>query len=279
MDRLKILQDTQSKIFEIQQGVAAGKTAPQDKAYNKWDEYIRADSPGNGKSNSPKETVAAIEQNQTGDNYYYGRGVPVDYARALEWYRKAADQGSPKGQYNVGWMFANGRGVPANDAEAVEWYRKSADQGYPDAQNDLGLMYDSGRGGLPKDDAEAVKWYRKAADQGSPAGQYNFGTMYDAGRGVPENNAEALKWYRKAADQGYAPAQIRTGDDYERGWGTSKDRVEAYKWLLLSKWSGYNAPFRDTYLTSLKTTLTAGQVAEAERRAKAWQAQHPKPAN
>ncbi|MHB2018588.1 MAG: hypothetical protein ACYCW6_16700 [Candidatus Xenobia bacterium] len=42
MDRWKILEDTQTKIFEIQQDVSVNKAKTQDKMYNKWDEYIRA---------------------------------------------------------------------------------------------------------------------------------------------------------------------------------------------------------------------------------------------
>jgi len=42
MERWKIAQDTQTKIFEIQQDVTANKAQTQDKAYKKWDEYIRA---------------------------------------------------------------------------------------------------------------------------------------------------------------------------------------------------------------------------------------------
>lgn len=41
MERWKILQDTQTKIFEIQQDVTANKAQTQDKAYKRWDEYIR----------------------------------------------------------------------------------------------------------------------------------------------------------------------------------------------------------------------------------------------
>ena len=41
MSRWKILQDTQTKIFEIQQDVTVNKAKTQDKMFNKWDEYIR----------------------------------------------------------------------------------------------------------------------------------------------------------------------------------------------------------------------------------------------
>lgn len=41
MERWKILQDTQTKIFEIQQDVTVNKAKTTDKMFNKWDEYIR----------------------------------------------------------------------------------------------------------------------------------------------------------------------------------------------------------------------------------------------
>jgi len=40
-ERWKILQDTQTKIFEIQQDVTVNKAKTQDKMFQKWDQYIR----------------------------------------------------------------------------------------------------------------------------------------------------------------------------------------------------------------------------------------------
>ena len=69
--------------------------------------------------------------------YQDGQGVQQDYAEAMKWFRKAADQGDPEAQYALGVMYKNGRGVPRDDAEAIKWYRKAADQGNADAQNAL----------------------------------------------------------------------------------------------------------------------------------------------
>ncbi len=41
MQRWQILQDTQTKIFEIQQDVTVNSAKTQDKMFKKWDEYIR----------------------------------------------------------------------------------------------------------------------------------------------------------------------------------------------------------------------------------------------
>ena len=65
-------------------------------------------------------------------------------------------------------MYENGTGVPRDATEAVNWYRKAADQGLAVAQSQLGAMYGAGIG-VPQDDAEAMKWTSKAADQGYPA--------------------------------------------------------------------------------------------------------------
>ena len=136
----------------------------------------------------------AQSTNDKGDKAYYAG----DYAEALKWYRKAAEQGHAKAQVNLGVMYRGGIGVTQDNAEAVKWYRKSAEQGNAKAQVNLGYMYRKGKG-VTQDDVEAVKWYRKSAEQGDATAQVNLGLMYDNGRGVTQDDVEAVKWYRKAA--------------------------------------------------------------------------------
>jgi hypothetical protein len=71
--------------------------------------------------------------------YFEGEGVPLDYAVALPLYRKAADQGYAKSQYNLGNMYYYGYGVQQDRVEADRWYHKAADQGDEYAQRALGL--------------------------------------------------------------------------------------------------------------------------------------------
>ena len=58
-----------------------------------------------------------------------------------------------------------GKGVEKDETEAVNWFRKAADQGYAGAQLNLGLSYENGSG-VKQDKVEAAKWYHKAAEQG-----------------------------------------------------------------------------------------------------------------
>jgi TPR repeat protein len=67
-------------------------------------------------------------------------------AAALEPCTKAAEQGHAKAQAVLGVMHADGKGIPQDYAEAVNWYRKAAEQGYARAQFRLSYMYRYGKG-------------------------------------------------------------------------------------------------------------------------------------
>ena len=73
--------------------------------------------------------------------YAEGQGVPQDYAEAVGWFRKAAEQGDAGAQFNLGLMNKKGQGLPQDCAEAVRWFRKAAEQGDAGAQANLGLMH------------------------------------------------------------------------------------------------------------------------------------------
>ena len=78
---------------------------------------------------------------------------------------KRAERGEAEAQFNLGQMYRKGEGVPMDAAKAVEWFQKAAEQGNADAQSNLGSMYDEGEG-VSKDAAKAVEWWQKAAAQG-----------------------------------------------------------------------------------------------------------------
>ena len=63
-------------------------------------------------------------------------------------------------------MLREGQGVDQSDVEAVQWYRKAADQGFAQAQHNLGAMFGKGFG-VVQNIAEAARWFKKAADQGN----------------------------------------------------------------------------------------------------------------
>jgi TPR repeat protein len=123
-----------------------------------------------------------------------GTGVPQDYAQAALWYRKAADQGDPQAQGNIGRLYDLGKGVPQDAVQAATWYRKAADQGQAKAQNTLGDMYSEGKG-VPKDKVLAYMWISLAAAQDIE--KYKDSRDSAAFNLSPKQRAEAQKMARE----------------------------------------------------------------------------------
>ena len=62
-----------------------------------------------------------MAQNNLGMLYHAGKGVPVDYLKAIKWYNYAAQQGLADAQNNLAIMFAFGKGVPQDYVKAYAW--------------------------------------------------------------------------------------------------------------------------------------------------------------
>jgi TPR repeat protein len=105
--------------------------------------------------------------------------TPQDYALAVEWYFKAADQNHRLAQFNLGQMFAQGQGVQQNDSTAMMWIRRAANGGDAGAQFFLGDRY--GRASVRESEGEAG-----------------------------ESRIESYKWFKLAAAQGYRNAMTRS---------------------------------------------------------------------
>jgi len=148
-------------------------------------------------------TLSPSDMFELGEKYYFD---DKDYTEAAKWYRKSAEQGYAKAQYELGYMYYDGEGIEKDYSEALKWLRKSADQGNSDAQNALGHMYYLGDG-VNENFSEAVKWYRKSAEQGNKYGQYNLGQMYENGNGISQDYGKAIEWYQKAAKNGHEKAK------------------------------------------------------------------------
>ncbi len=71
--------------------------------------------------------------------YDNGLGVPQDYARAVKWFRKAAEQGQALAQSNLGFMYYEGRGVPQDYAQAHMWYNLAVSKLPPSELRDIAV--------------------------------------------------------------------------------------------------------------------------------------------
>ena len=72
--------------------------------------------------------------------YGNGRGVPQDHAETVKWYRRAAEQGYTKAQYNLGVRYRDGRGVPRDYVQAHMWFSLAASRSPLDEDRDLAVQ-------------------------------------------------------------------------------------------------------------------------------------------
>jgi TPR repeat protein len=133
--------------------------------------------------------------------YQNGEGVPQDYAKAREWFEKAADKGNEEAMTILGQIFAFGLGVRQDSAKAREWWEKVANKGDALAMTKLGWLYETGRG-VTHDYSKAREWYEKAAAKNYADAMFNLGRLYANGHGVARDYAKAREWWEKAAAKG-----------------------------------------------------------------------------
>jgi TPR repeat protein len=182
--------------------------------------------------------------NELGWFYEFGRGVPVDFAQALKWYKRAVALGNTDAYDNIGNLYYYGRGVSSDYGQARVWFDRGAAYGDDRAEYDLGELYDDGLG-VAQSDEDAVYWYKLAVDQGNKSAMSALGDIYYAQAGYAERHnrpadaqalfAKAIPLFKQAADLGDAYAQYSLGFMYAAGQGVgSRDYAQALKWLTAS---------------------------------------------
>ena len=144
----------------------------------------------------------------------YGAYQRGHYLTAFNEARKRVEEtGDPKAMALLAELYANGLGVPKDDAKAVEWYKRAADKGDREASSSSASSVSAGAAGraiwtkrrscsprrrssaiprrpttsaclyvegqaLPQDLPRAAELFRTAAQAGSPEAQYALATLY-----------------------------------------------------------------------------------------------------
>ena len=178
----------------------------------------------------------ADAQYKRGEHYSY-----KDEELAIEWYRKAAEQGHVNAQYALSHeLLSEIYRTEAEVEESEKWEHLAADGGHPEAQYSVGCnlftgpflqdpyssqaLADEDKTKAGIDNTEAVEWFIKSAKQGDICAQNALGNAYYYGTGVPQDYSLAFEWFRKSN------SLFCLGEMYYYGYGVEKDEAEAVRY-------------------------------------------------
>jgi hypothetical protein len=192
-----------------------------------------------------------------------------DEATAL--YQKAADNNDAYGMWRLSNAYGNGDGIEFSQEKAVEWLKKAADNGCEEALADLAFAHLYGWYNLPvdtlkgvnlikqllqtssnayalsrcsmiytvgygkyfeKDFNEAYKVLQKVTDKENPRYNQVMGLVYLNGSSSIDADVEkAIEYFKKAYELGDQTAACRIGELYAEGKRLPKDYKKAIEWF------------------------------------------------
>jgi uncharacterized protein len=94
-------------------------------------------------------------------------GFETDLAAARQWHQKAAQQGDPDSQYDLGWMMLEGEGGDPDYDAGLEWLEACAAQEHlasERAADFLASIFEEGRFDFEEDPEAAERWRARQAE-------------------------------------------------------------------------------------------------------------------
>ncbi len=170
---------------------------------------------------------------QLGDRYQKGDGVEQDMEKAVEWWKKAAEQGDVSATHNVGvyyyehedlpnakeylkkaislgfldsyytlaFCYLHNAAVEGNVQKGIDCLEAAAKKGHLESQWQLACIYHDGTYGT-KDLDKARYWLDKCLEAEYPMAHYAMAGSLVHGDMYPKDLGKALEHYRKAVELG-----------------------------------------------------------------------------
>jgi len=129
--------------------------------------------------------------------YYFGKGVQVDTAKAVEFLQEATALGEPRA---MDLLASHYRRLRQFD-RARKYYEDAAAAGYALSLSNLGVLYMNGEG-VQRSPEVAANLFRQGAEKGDPSGMFFYASCLQDGLGVPKDSKTAADWFRRSARAG-----------------------------------------------------------------------------
>jgi len=149
--------------------------------------------------------------------------------QALEYYKKAADNGQLQAMNNYGFIVAASTQDPAQAKEGIKFIKEAADKGLNAARRNMATIYLRGMAGEPQDPAKAKSLLETAAgDKQHPDYQAEFElAQYYLSPGPDQSDDKAYELLNSAAEHGNPNALAALGSVLFDGKEFGKKKIPA----------------------------------------------------
>lgn len=142
-----------------------------------------------------------------GDGFEFDNIVPNDVELAHGYYKRAADLGSSRAQFNYGVHFREGHGVKQDFDRAVDWFRKASKAGFAKSSLTLGEIYASTELG-EKDYTKATDYLNLAVEQNANEAHALLADIYLQSDNPARNVSKAVSHLQELEDAGAYTDQL-----------------------------------------------------------------------
>jgi TPR repeat protein len=132
-----------------------------------------------------------------GECFYFGKGAPVDLAKAVDFLQEAAALHEPRAMDLLGTHFRKLRQFD----RARKYYEDAAAEGYPLSLSNLGVLYMNGEG-VQRSPEIAANLFKQGAEKGDPNGMCFYAGCLAEGLGLQKDSKAAAEWFRRSAHAG-----------------------------------------------------------------------------
>ncbi len=135
-----------------------------------------------------------------------------DYATAVTYYEKAAEDGLAEAQYLLAYSLYMGEGVERNYTLAAQWYKRASRQNHVKAEYNLAYCYMNGRG-VPRDYDRALELLTASAEGGNIQAMVTLSECYEKGVLVEEDRAMSEMWQKRAKGENAPRPSVKQDDE------------------------------------------------------------------
>jgi len=128
--------------------------------------------------------------------YYLKKNKP-NYELAFKYVNLSAQNGLPKSEYYLGYLYKNGIFVEEDFQKAAYWFTKSSKSGDSQALYSLGYLFFKGLG-VPQDYQKAAHFFNLSAEKNNPMGLMMLGLCYREGLGLPQSQDAAFYFLNRS---------------------------------------------------------------------------------